>query len=162
MSATRPDQLYESDFYAWTQTQAKELRRFARTRPNVPLDLAHIAEEIQDLGKSERDAVFSLAQQILQHFLLIEHSPALEHRAHWMDEIDEFRARMKRKLSPTIRRHLKRELPELYTDGRQIVGRKMRRYGEAHAAAALPAECPYTVEQVLGDWLPGEGPLDLA
>jgi hypothetical protein len=62
MSATRPEQLYESDFYAWTQAQAKELRRFARTRPNLPLDLAHLAEEIRDLGKSERDAVFSLAQ----------------------------------------------------------------------------------------------------
>ena len=75
MSATRPEQLYETDFFAWTQAQAKELRRFARTRPNLPLDLGHLAEEIRDLGKSERDAVFSLAQQIIQHFLLIEHSP---------------------------------------------------------------------------------------
>ena len=162
MTATRPEQLYEFDFYAWTQAQAKELRRFARTRPNAPLDLAHIAEEIQDLGKSERDAVFSLSQQILQHFLLIEHSPALEQRPHWMDEIDEFRTRMKRKLSPTIRRHLKRELPELYVDGRRIVARKMRRHGEVQAVASLPAECPYSMEQVLGDWLPNEGPLSPA
>ena len=44
-----------SDFYAWTQAQAKELRRFARTRPNLPLDLAHLAEEIEDLGMSERE-----------------------------------------------------------------------------------------------------------
>jgi hypothetical protein len=94
MSATRPELLYETDFYAWTQAQAKELRRFARTRPNLPLDLAHIAEEIRDLGKSEHDAVFGLAQQILQHFLLIEHSPALENRRHWMDEVDAFRMRM--------------------------------------------------------------------
>jgi hypothetical protein len=156
MSATRPEQLYDSDFFAWTQAQAKELRRFARTRPNVPLDLAHIAEEIRDLGKSERDAVLSLAQQILQHFLLIEHSPAVDQRHHWMDEIDDFRIRMKRKLSPTIRRHLKRALIELYADSRRIVARKMRRYGEEHAAAALPVECPYTLEQVLGDWLPGD------
>jgi hypothetical protein len=61
MTATRPEQVYETDSYAWTQAQAKELRRFARTRPNLPLDLAHIAEEIRDLGKSEHDAVFSLA-----------------------------------------------------------------------------------------------------
>ncbi|HEX3208122.1 MAG TPA: DUF29 family protein, partial [Geminicoccaceae bacterium] len=65
MSATRPERLYETDFYAWTQ--AKELRRFAKTRPNLPLDLGHLAEEIRDLGKSERDAAFSLAQQIIQH-----------------------------------------------------------------------------------------------
>ena len=54
MSSLPPEQLYESDFYAWTQVQAKELRRLARVRPNLPLDLAHIAEEIRDLGKSER------------------------------------------------------------------------------------------------------------
>jgi hypothetical protein len=31
---SRPvDDLYERDFFAWTQSQARELRRFARTRP---------------------------------------------------------------------------------------------------------------------------------
>jgi Domain of unknown function DUF29 len=91
MSATGPEQLYQSDFYAWTQAQAKELRRFARTRPNLPLDLAHIAEEIQDLGKSEYEAAFSLVQRIIEHLLLIEHSPATDQRLHWSDEVDEFR-----------------------------------------------------------------------
>lgn len=153
-ATTAPDDLYEADFYAWTKQQALALRRFARTRPNLPLDLEHIAEEIQDLGKSERDTVYSLARQIMQHLLLIEHSPASEQRRHWMDEIDEFRAQMKRKLSPTIRRHLKRDLGAVYGDGRRIVERKMRRHGEPDAAAALPADCAYTVDQVLGDWLP--------
>jgi hypothetical protein len=50
------------------------------------------------------------------------------------------------------------ELREVYVDGRRIVERKMRRHGEDGAAAALPATCPYTVEQVLGDWLPDTGP----
>jgi hypothetical protein len=158
MRATAPGQLYEADFYAWTRQQASELRRFARTRPNLPLDLEHIAEEIQDLGKSERDTVYSLARQIMQHFLLIEHSPATEQRRHWADEIDEFRAQMERKLSPTIRRHLRGDFGHVYADGRRIVERKLRRHGEDRAAAALPAECPYSVEQVLGDWLPGAGP----
>ena len=35
-----------------------------------------------------------------------------------------------------------------------IVERKMERYGEARAATVLPDSCPYTVEQVFGDWLP--------
>lgn len=153
-ATTTPDQLYEADFYAWTRQQALALRRFARTRPNLPLDLEHIAEEIRDLGKSERDTVFSLAQRVIEHFLLIEHSPATDQRPHWADEIDAFRDQMKRKLSPTIRRHLKRDLGEVYGDGRRIVARKMRRHGEDEAAAALPADCPYTVEQLLGDWLP--------
>jgi len=154
MSATRPEQLYETDFYAWTQGQAKELRRFARTRPNLPLDLAHIAEEIRDLGKSEHDAVFSLTQQIIQHFLLIEHSPAIDQRLHWADEIDGFRDRIERKLSPTIRRRLKRSLGEVYADARRRVRRTMERHGEQQAAAALPEACPYRLEQILGDWEP--------
>jgi hypothetical protein len=114
MSATRTEQLYETDFYAWTQAQAKELRRFARTRPNLPLDLAHIAEEIRDLGKSEYEALFSLVQQILQHFLLIEHSPAKDQRLHWADQIDGFRDQLDRKLSPAIKRQLKREFEEAF------------------------------------------------
>jgi len=155
MSATRPEQLYETDFYAWTQGQAKELRRFARTRPNLPLDLAHIAEEIRDLGKSEHDAVFSLTQQIIQHFLLIEHSPAIDQRLHRADEIDGFRDQIGRKLSPTIRRRLKRELAGVFTLARRRVRRKMERYGEQAAAAALPQSGPYTLDQILKDWEPG-------
>ena len=154
MRATRPEQLYETDFYAWTQTQAKELRRFARTRPNLPLDLAHIAEEIRDLGKSERDTVFSFAELIMQNLLLVEHSAAIEHRRHWLDEVDRFRTRMRRKLSPTLRRRLKRALDEVYADAHRTVGRKMRRYSEDAAAAGLPATCPYTLEQIEGDWEP--------
>jgi hypothetical protein len=154
MPTTAPSRLYETDFYAWTRQQAVELRRFARTRPNLPLDLEHLAEEIRDLGKSERDAVFSLAQRIIEHFLLLEHSPAAGERLHWADEIDAFRDQMKRKLSPTILRQLKRDRQSVYGDGRRLVERKMRRYGEDPAAAALPADCPYTIEQVLGDWFP--------
>jgi hypothetical protein len=41
MSLRLAADLYEDDFYAWTQLQAKELRRFARSRPSLPLDLGH-------------------------------------------------------------------------------------------------------------------------
>jgi Domain of unknown function DUF29 len=155
MSTARPEQLYEADFYAWTQEQARELRRFARTRPNVPLDLAHIAEEIRDLGKSEYEAAFSLTQRIIEHLLLIEHSPATDQQLHWSDEIDEFRDQIDRKLSPSIRRRLKREFEDAFARASRRVRRKMERYGEAGAAASLPAKCPYRFEQVLGEWLPG-------
>jgi hypothetical protein len=158
MRTTSLSQLYEADFYAWTRQQALELRRFARTRPNLPLDLEHIAQEIRDLGKSAQDAGYSLAQRTVEHLLPIEHAPAADQRLHWADEIDGFRDQMKRKLSPTIRRPLKRDLRAVYADGRRMVERKLRRYGEEHAAAARPSDCPYTLEQVLGDWLPDPGP----
>jgi Domain of unknown function DUF29 len=149
-----PSRLNEADFYAWTRQQGMELRRFAKTRPNVPLDLEHIAEEIRDSGKGERDGVFSSAQRIIEHLLLIEHSPAAGERLQWADEFDAFRDQVKRKLSPTIRRHLRRDLGQVYADGRRLVERKMRRHGEERAAAGLPTNCPYALEQVLGDWFP--------
>ena len=156
MSTAPPEQLYEADFYAWTREQAKELRRLARTRPNVPVDLAHIAEEIRDLGKSEYEAAFSLTQRIIEHLLLIEHSRATDQRLHWSDEIDDFLDQIDRKLSPSIRRRLKREFDDAFARASRRVRRKMERYGETEAAPTLPAQCSYTLDQVLGDWVPGD------
>ena len=153
----QPRTLYETDFFAWTQAQAKELRRFAKTRPNVPLDLGHIAEAIEDLGMSERSAVFSFVRLIIQHFLLATHSPAADQRQHWLDEVDEFRSQIEDKLTPTIRRDVETELAAIYARARRNVASKMRRYGEATAAAALPETCPYALEQILGDWEPEAG-----
>jgi hypothetical protein len=53
--------LYEEDVYAWSEQQAAVLRRLARRRdrPNE-LDLAHIAEEIEDVGASQLRAAKSL------------------------------------------------------------------------------------------------------
>jgi Domain of unknown function DUF29 len=155
MSATRPERLYETDFYAWTQAQAKELRGFAKTRPNLPLDLAHLAEEIQDLGMSERSAVISLVRLIMQHFLFVAYSPAPEQRRHWLDEVDEFRSQIEDKLTPTIRREVEAELDAIYGRAHRNAARKMRRYGEHEATAALPEACPYSLDQILGDWEPG-------
>ena len=129
MSATRPEELYESDFYAWTQAQAKELRRFARTRPNLPLDLARIADEIEDLGMGEHSAVVSFIRLIMEHFLLAAHSPAADQRRHWLDEVDEFRSQIEDKLTPTIRRDVEAELDLIYSRARRNVVRKTRRYG---------------------------------
>ena len=53
--AVPPDARYETDFYAWTRRQAQELRRLKALRLNVEVDLDHVAEEIEDLGTSERD-----------------------------------------------------------------------------------------------------------
>jgi hypothetical protein len=57
-------------------------------------------------------------------------------------------------LTPTLRRELDEELPELYARARQRAAASMRDHGEHAAAAALPQSCPYTAEQITGDWLP--------
>jgi hypothetical protein len=45
---------YDDDFYAWTQHQAAVLRSMPVT--DNRFDREHVAEEIEDLGKSARDA----------------------------------------------------------------------------------------------------------
>lgn len=149
--------LYERDFYAWTRAQARELRRLASTRPNVPLDLPRVAEEIADLGKERRDALRSWVRRVIEHLLLLEHSPSREPRAHWEGEIATFRNELRDRLSATLRRDLQRRLPLLYQDARRVAERKMGRRAEGPAAERLPVECPYSLDQILGDWWPEGG-----
>jgi hypothetical protein len=43
----------------------------------------------------------------------------------------------------------------LYAEARKKVATDLRDFGEHAAAASLPAECPYTLEQVIeDDWYP--------
>jgi hypothetical protein len=154
MATALLEDLYEQDFYAWTREQAEGLRRLAQSRPNLSLDLARIAEEIEDLGMSERSAVFSFVRLIMQHCMLTTYSPATEQRRHWLDEVDEFRSQIEDKLTPTIRRDVEADFGMIYVRARRNAIRKMRRFGEE--VAAIPEACPYTIEQILGDWEPDE------
>ena len=65
---------YDDDFYAWTQHQAEVLRSMAVA--DNRFDREHVAEEIEDLGKSERDAVRSQIRRIIEHLLKLGYSPA--------------------------------------------------------------------------------------
>ena len=62
------DQLYDTDILAWSQRQAAVLRDLAARRdlPNE-LDLDHVAEEIEDVGRSELNAVQSFIRLCLVH-----------------------------------------------------------------------------------------------
>lgn len=151
-----PAELYDTDFFAWTQDQASELRRFAASRPNLPLDLDHLAEEIEDLGKEQRNALRSWTRQIVLHLLLLQHSPSSAPRSGWRSEIKAGRDEIEDRLSVTLRRDLEERLPRIYGQARSRVGDKLAGHGEAEAVARLPAECPYTLEQVLDDWWPDD------
>jgi Domain of unknown function DUF29 len=154
MTTGRAERLYEDDFYAWTQAQARELRRFARSRPNLPLDLGHIAEEIAELGTERCSAVRSSAARVIEHLLLIEHSPAQEPRRGWINEIVTLRRDIDRRLTPVLRRDLKRHLQARYEEARSDLGRKLMLYSEGDIATRFPDHCPYTLDQVLGDFWP--------
>jgi hypothetical protein len=112
--ASRPEQLYEEDFYAWTRDQAQALRRLAASRPNLALDFPHLIEEVADLGTSQRDAVRSQLRRIVEHCLKLEYSPAQAPRAGWHETIVGARIELEDKLTLSLRRGLQRRLPRLY------------------------------------------------
>jgi hypothetical protein len=144
---------YDDDFYAWTQYQAQVLRTLC-TRDNR-FDREHLAEEIEDLGKSERDAVRSQVRRILVHFLKIGYSPASDPRFGWMSSIVDARAQLADKLSPTLRRDLAETLPRLYAAALKQAALELQENGEREAALSLPAECPHTLDKILAeDWYP--------
>ena len=144
---------YDDDFYAWTQYQAEVLRTL-RTRDNR-FDREHLAEEVEDLGNSYRDAVRSQVRRILLHFLKLNYSPARDPRSDWMDSVDDARAEIEDKLTPSLRRDVEEMLPRLYARMRKRVVRDLEKYGEHEAARSLPTECPYAPEQIIADdWYP--------
>lgn len=144
---------YDDDFYAWTQYQAEVLR--AMPTSDNRFDREHVAEEIEDLGKSERDAVRSQIRRILEHFLKLAHSPAQGPRYGWIESIIDARSALYDKISPTLRHDIEASLSRLYRDARQKTEASLRGHGEAAAVARLPVECPYSVDQVLADdWYP--------
>ena len=61
------DDLYEQDFYAWSREQANALRR-----RGSGLDYDRLAEEVEDMGSAQRDAVESLCLQVLVHLIKLE------------------------------------------------------------------------------------------
>jgi hypothetical protein len=148
---TGPD--YDEDFYAWTQYQAEVLRSL-RTDDNR-FDREHLAEEVEDLGKSERHTVESQIVRIVEHLLKLSYSPADRPRYGWMGSIAEARRVLRQRLTPTLHRHARHAFAELYRDARRQAELGLREHDERAAADALPASSPYTFDQVTqDDWYP--------
>jgi hypothetical protein len=153
--ATRIDELYEQDFYVWTQHQAEALRRLAETRPNAELDFPHLIEEVEDLGTGQRDAVRSQVRRIIEHCLKLEYSHAVDPRGGWYDSLIDARPELDDKLSPSLRRDLDDQLPRLWARARAKVDNGLRRFGEPASADVLPVDCPYALDDLLADgWYP--------
>ncbi len=144
------EQLYAQDFYAWAKAQAGLLRAGRYS----DLDLQHLIEEVDDLGESLKRSVRSRIRTIIQHFLKLEHSPAGEPRGGWYDTVLAQRSDLLDELTASIRGEVESALPELYDQARHNAALSLRKHAETAAADALPAACPYTLDQITGDWLP--------
>jgi hypothetical protein len=157
--ATRAAELYDEDFYAWTQQQAQALR--THFRGDNRLDVEHLAEEVEDLGKSELHAVESFIEQIIAHLLKLDYSGQAAPRALWRAEIVNFRQNIDRKISPSIRRTVARELDDLYRRARQTAAAGALVH-EPDLIRRLPKSCPYDWDMIWGRDVLSEAGVDLA
>ena len=146
----RPADLHASDSYRWALSQAEALRA-GRLED---LDLAHLAEELEGLAIATRSAVRARTRTIIEHLLKLQCSPAIDPRHGWRRTLRTQRGRLRDDLTPTLRRQLGDDLADLYRDGRENAADDLRSHGEPAAADALPWDCPYSLAQILGDWLP--------
>jgi len=117
--------LYEDDFYAWTEAQAAALR--AHGRGDDAIDFARVAEEVEDLGRSELNACESLAERIIEHLLKLDYAELRTSERHWRLELAAFRRALHRRLTPSLRSRLEAALGDRVRAGRRM------------AAAALSA-----------------------
>lgn len=134
---------YESDFYAWANAQAELLR----TGQLDKADIAHIAEEIESMGKSELRELENRLALLFTHLLTWRFQPTLRSRS-WELTIKEQRRRLKRHLAQNP--SLKSKLPQAREDA----------YGDAILEAArqtglaeenFPPTCPFDEAQTLDD-----------
>lgn len=65
--------LYEIDFYAWTRQQSQFLKAGLLNE----IDIHHLIEELDDVGKSERRALESHLRNLLLHLLKWQFQPQL-------------------------------------------------------------------------------------
>ena len=141
--------LYEEDFYLWIERQA-ELLREGRFRD---LDLAHLIEEVEDLGINLRNAVTSRTREIILHLLKLEYSPAVELRGGWRENVGKQRDDLELELTATLKRHLETDLETIFQKARRRAVDELAR--DRVTPDQLPSTCPYTLEQIIDPiWRP--------
>ncbi|KQT60763.1 hypothetical protein ASG52_16000 [Methylobacterium sp. Leaf456] len=135
------DDLYETDFHAWTQGQAELLR----ARRFDELDLENLIEEVASVGRSDRQQIESRLDVLLGHLLKWRYQPGLRN-SHWTGTIDEQRRRIARvlKASPSLKRYPAEVFGECYRSGRLLASRET-----GIALVLFPETPPFTLEQAL-------------
>jgi hypothetical protein len=143
-----PDVLYDHDILAWSRHQASLLRRVARGERVNGVDWAHVAEEIEDVGRSELNAVQSYLRQMLVNLLKVHGWPDNAAVDHWRGEIATFQADAVQRFTPSMRRRI--AVPSFWEKAcTQLAG---LHYGGA-APRTHPSNCPFTLNDLLtGKW----------
>ncbi len=137
---------YETDFSLWTQQQAALLRQGQFSA----LDTAHLIEEIESMGKSERRAIESYLANILFHLLKWRYQPDRRGTS-WKLSIDNCRYQAARRIkeNPSLKSQLPLIVKDEYPQARKNAGNET-----GLPLTTFPEHCPFTLEQITGDYWP--------
>ncbi len=137
---------YNTDFYLWTQQQADLLRQGALSA----LDVDNLIEEIESMGKRDRRAIGSYLRNVIMHLLKWRFQPERRGTS-WQSSINSGRDEIEVLLieSPSLNPQLSTLIADEY--------RRARKQASLETGLTLttfPDQCPFTVEQITGDWWP--------
>ncbi len=141
--------LYETDFYAWTQEQAK----FLRDGVWNSLDIPNLVEEIESLGRQDRRELRNCLRVLLGHLLKWDYQSGKRSRS-WLNTIQEQRYQIQELLkeSPSLKPYLRDAVSDIYEYALDLAVRET-----CLDEKRFPQECPYSVEQVLEkEFFPGK------
>lgn len=140
---------YEEDVVLW----AKEQAEWVRKKQFEFLDTQWIAEEIEEVGKSEQRELASRMALLLSHLLKWHYQPAYRCTS-WKATIKTQRERVKRRLkrTPSLQNCLEDDewWADAWDDARDIASKET-----GMAYDTFPEERAWTTESVLSnDWFP--------
>lgn len=138
---------YDDDFVSWTEDQARLLRTAARTgRLPDGLDLDLIAEELEDVGRAERNAAISLIRQIFVHVIKSASAPSAQSQAHWTSEILTFRAQLMDVFQNSMAQRI--ELQRIWEDASAIAEAALGAHGQELSGSVRKA-CPIAIQDLV-------------
>ena len=142
MTRSHPSSLYDEDFFLWTQQQATALRR--ETALGHDIDIAHVAEEIEDLGKRDLREVTSFIRQVFVHLLKIDQFSGASSVRHWRSELRTFRRSVLDAYTPGMRQLI--DIDGLWLEAQQALADDLRDEGLPSLTAT---GCPVMLAELL-------------
>jgi len=133
--------LYETDFYGWTQEQAQLLQNSKWHN----LDITNLVEELESLGKQQRQELKNRLGILIGHLLKWHYQPHLRSKS-WRYTIQEQRLQILDLLAqnPSLKPHQAEATAQAYQLGLLLVGRET-----PLDPKELPSQCPYSFDQLL-------------
>lgn len=135
--------LYDRDFYAWANEQAALLRAGNLSAA----DIAHIAEEIESMGRSEKRELINRLTVLLMHLLKWRYQPSLRGNG-WRLTIEEQRYRLADHL--TDNPSLSAKLPEAAASAYRLALVEAERE-TGLPRTTFPTLCPWPFDQIMAE-----------